>query len=94
LGRQLGDEVIHMMLDNLGRDERLLPDVRALLQSLEPVLLKLSQADPRFFSERQHPARLFLDRLTHRSLAFSRLTTGVHRFLKTATQAFSAGSGR
>ncbi|MBK9573048.1 MAG: DUF1631 family protein [Rhodoferax sp.] len=90
LGRQLGDEVIHMMLDNLGRDERLLPDVRALLQSLEPVLLKLSQADPRFFSERQHPARLFLDRLTHRSLAFSSARDeGVQRFLKTATQAFS-----
>lgn len=90
LGRQLGDEVIHMMLDNLGRDERLLPDVRALLQSLEPVLLKLSQADPRFFSERQHPARMFLDRLTHRSLAFStERDEGVQRFLKTATQAVS-----
>ena len=88
LGKQLGDEVIHMMLDNLGRDERLLHDVRVLVQSLEPVLLKLSQADPRFFSERQHPARLFLDRLTHRSLAFSSAhDEGVHRFLKAATQA-------
>lgn len=88
LGKQLGEEVIHMMLDNLGRDERLLRDVRELLQSLEPVLLKLSQVDPRFFSERQHPARMFLDRLTHRSLAYSSLhDEGFHKFLKTATQA-------
>ncbi len=88
LGKQLGDEVIHMMLDNLGRDERMLPQVRELLQSLEPVLLKLSQADPRFFSERQHPARMFLDRLTHRSLAYSAVhDEGYQRFMKAATQA-------
>lgn len=88
LGKQLGDEVIHMMLDNLGRDERLLPQVRELLQSLEPVLLKLSQDDPRFFSERQHPARMFLDRLTHRSLAYSAVhDEGFQRFMKAATQA-------
>ncbi|MDP2369971.1 DUF1631 family protein [Rhodoferax sp.] len=88
LGKQLGEEVIRMMLDNLGRDERLLPQVRDLLQSLEPVLMKLSQVDPRFFSERQHPARMFLDRLTHRSLAYSTVhEEGFQKFLKAATQA-------
>jgi hypothetical protein len=90
LGKQLGEEVIRMMLDNLGRDERMLAEVRALLQSLEPLLMKLSQADPRFFSERQHPARMFLDRLTHRSLAFSsEHDEGYAKFMKTATQAVS-----
>ena len=97
LGKQLGEEVIRMMLDNLGRDERLLPQVRDLLQSLEPVLMKLSQVDPRFFSERQHPARMFLDRLTHRSLAYSTVhEEGFQKFLKAATQALgvlSKGDG-
>jgi Protein of unknown function (DUF1631) len=71
LGRQLGKEVVRLMLENLIRDNRLLPQVRLFLKELEPVLLQLSQTDPRFFSERQHPARQLLDRMTHRSLAFS-----------------------
>ena len=71
LGRQLGKEVVRLMLENLIKDNRLLPQVRVLLKELEPVLLQLSQTDPRFFSERQHPARQLLDRMTHRSLAFS-----------------------
>ena len=71
LGRQLGKEVVRLMLENLIKDNRLLPQVREFLKELEPVLLQLSQTDPRFFSERQHPARQLLDRMTHRSLAFS-----------------------
>jgi len=71
LGRQLGEEVVRLMLENLMKDQRLLPRVRDMIKELEPVLLQLSQSDPRFFSERQHPARQLLDRVTHRSLAFS-----------------------
>ena len=70
LGRQLGEEVVRMMLENLMQDRRLMPRVRHSLKALEPVLIKLSQHDPRFFSERQHPARQFMDRITSRSLAF------------------------
>ena len=70
LGRQLGEEVVRMMLENLMQDRRLMPRVRQCLKSLEPVLIKLSQRDPRFFSERQHPARQYMDRITSRSLAF------------------------
>ena len=70
LGRQLGEEVVRMMLENLMEDRRLMPKVRQSLKTLEPVLIKLSQRDPRFFSESQHPARQFMDRITSRSLAF------------------------
>lgn len=71
LGGQLGEEVVRLMLENLTQDQRMLAPVRNSLKALEPVLLKLSAVDARFFSERQHPARLFLERITHRSLAFS-----------------------
>lgn len=71
LGQQLGREVVLLMLENLKSDRRLLPPVRASLQTLEPVLIQLAQHDGRFFSERHHPARVFLDRMTHRSLAFA-----------------------
>ena len=71
LGLQLGEEVVRLMLDNLMQDDRLLPHVRELIGRLGPVLLSLSQSDPRFFSERQHPARQFLERITHRSLGYA-----------------------
>lgn len=90
LGRQLGAEVIRMMLDNLMLDKRLLPEVRDVIKRLESTLLVLAQADPRFFSDRQHPARQFLDRLTHRSLGFaSESEEGFFRFLESIADAVS-----
>lgn len=91
LGKQLGFEVVRLMLDNLMQDERLLQKVRALIKTLEPVLLALSNADPRFFSERQHPARQFLDRVTHRSLGYtSEQDEGFSRFLGSISEAVEA----
>ncbi len=71
LGRELGEEVVRLMLENLTQDHRMLAGVRNNLKRLEPVLLALSQSDARFFSERQHPARQFMDKITNRSLAFT-----------------------
>ena len=71
LGRELGGEVVRLMLENLTQDHRMLAGVRSNLKTLEPVLLALSQTDARFFSERQHPARQFMDKITSRSLAFT-----------------------
>jgi hypothetical protein len=83
LGRQLGEEVVRLMLDNLMQDERLLPKVREQIKALEPVLLRLSKTDPRFFSDRKHPARKLLDRITHLSLGYqSERDEGFYRFLE------------
>ena len=71
LGRELGEEVVRLMLENLTQDHRMLAGVRKSLKQLEPVLMTLSQSDARFFSERQHPARQFMDKMTSRSLAFT-----------------------
>jgi hypothetical protein len=70
LGRLLGQEVVRLMLDNLTQDERLLPAIRQQIGLMEPVLIELSHADPRFFSERQHPARQLLEVITQRSLGY------------------------
>lgn len=70
LGQQLGEEVVRLMLDNLGKDQRLLLPVRVQVKELEPLLLSLAQSDPRFFSDKRHPARQFLDRITHQSLGY------------------------
>jgi hypothetical protein len=94
LGVQLGKEVVLLMLDNLMQDKRLLPAVRSSLKALEPVLVKLSEQDGRLFSERHHPARLFLDRMTHRSLAYSNAEApGYARFQKSFDNAVSVLTG-
>ncbi|MBK8071717.1 MAG: DUF1631 family protein [Ramlibacter sp.] len=91
LGKQLGEEVTRLMLDNLIQDERLLPRVRQMLQTLEGVLLTLAKADQRFFSDKQHPARVFLDRVTHRSLAFTtERDEGFLKFIKAVEKAIAA----
>lgn len=70
VGGVLGEEVTRVMLENLTQDERLLPKLRALLRRLEPALLVLSQVDTRFFSNKDHPARQFLDEVTDRCIGF------------------------
>ena len=91
IGKQLGEEVIHLMLESLIEDERMLVKVRQMLQALEPVLLQLAQIEPRFFSEKQHPARQLLDRITHRSLAFTAESDeGYFKFMRTVEQAVTA----
>lgn len=97
LGRQLGEEVVRLMLDNLMQDSRMLASIRQNLKVLEPVLLRLSYTDPRFFSDKKHPARQFLDKFTNRSLAFtSEAEEGYARFQKTldnAVQVLVGGEG-
>lgn len=70
LGRLLGQEVVRLMLEALTHDQRLLPAIRQQVGLLEPALVRLSLAEPRFFSERQHPARLLLEAITQRSLGY------------------------
>lgn len=70
LGQQLGQEVVRLMLDNLAKDTRLLMPVRAQIKELAPLFLNLAESDHRFFSDKRHPARQFLDRITHDSLGF------------------------
>jgi hypothetical protein len=94
LGRELGEEVVRMMLDNLMQDQRMLPGIRKNLKAMEPVLLRLSTTDPRFFSEKRHPARHFLDKITSRSLAFTSVDEpGFSRFQKTLDNAVSVLAG-
>ncbi len=87
LGTQLGAEVVRLMFDNLSADKRLLTEFKRQLKALEPSVLKLAEQDSRFFSDRTHPARQFLDLVTQRSLAFSNeKDPGWQRFLVTVEE--------
>lgn len=69
--RSLASEVVMLMLRQITEDPRLLPALRSLLAGLKPVLLQLARTDPRFFADRQNPARRLLDVITMRGLAFT-----------------------
>jgi hypothetical protein len=87
----LGLEVVHLLVDNLAADPRLLPGVRDVVRELEPALLRLALVDPRFFSDRDHPARQFLEQVTQRSLAWtSPHEPGCAAFMDTLQQATEA----
>ena len=82
--KSLASEVVHLMLDGMMRDTRLLPPVRTMLQRLEPALLRIAHEDPRFFADKLNPARRLLDEVTQRSLAFEHVgSRGLSRFLAT-----------
>jgi hypothetical protein len=82
-GEQVGEEVVRLMLEDLTQDVRLMPKVREVLALLEPVLLQFAKEDARIFSHRDHPARVLLNRFTHRALGFkAESDPGFDRFLK------------
>ena len=70
LGQALGIEVVGLMIEQLTNDERLLAPVRQLISEAEPAFLRLGLTDPRFFSDKKHPARLLLETITAKSLAY------------------------
>ena len=70
LGKALSLEVVSLMIDNIVTGTQLLGPVKTVIRSLEPALLCLAEIDPRFFSNKGHPARRLLQEITHRSLAY------------------------
>ncbi len=70
VGQSLGLEVVNLMVENIASDPRLLPPLQQAVRALEPALLRLALIDPRFFSDKLHPARRLLEQMTQRSLAW------------------------
>src|SRR5690606_12177757 len=67
---------------------RLMPALKRHLKAMEPAVYKLAKNDSRFFSDRTHPARQVLDRITQRSLAFtSDQDPGFARFMASVESA-------
>lgn len=88
VAQALSLEVVSLMVDNMASNPRLLEPIQRLIAELEPALLLLSLVDPRFFTDKQHPARELLQEITHRSLAYeSTQAPGFGGFLKDLQQA-------
>jgi hypothetical protein len=67
----LGIEVIRKLVAHVAQDPRLLKPVRESIVALEPSLLRLALADPRFFSDEDHPGRRLMERVAQRSFKFN-----------------------
>jgi hypothetical protein len=84
----LAQEVVRLMVDSISSDKRLLAPVQECVRELEPALMRLALDDPRFFSDRRHPARRLLDELTQRSLAWETpQSPGFQSFIEPLRQA-------
>ncbi|MBK6591908.1 MAG: DUF1631 family protein [Burkholderiales bacterium] len=83
LGQALSLEVIALMIDNIAQDPRLLAPVQDLIRRLEPPLLRLALVDARLFTHKQHPARVLVQEIADRSLAYAAVTAaGFTAFLR------------
>ena len=83
LGDALSMEVVALMVDNIAHDSRLPWPVQQFVRALEPALMQLALADPRFFSNKEHPARCLLQDITDHSLAFNGAEApGFNRFMR------------
>ncbi|MDB5886128.1 MAG: hypothetical protein JWR74_2299 [Polaromonas sp.] len=71
LGQSLAIEVVGLMIEQMAHDERLLLPVRQIIAHAEPAFLRLAVTDPRFFSEKSHPARKLLEAITRASLGYA-----------------------
>ncbi len=89
--RALGQEVVNLMVENIATDKRLLAPVQQAVRDLQPALQRLALQDPRFFSDRKHPARRLLDQMTQRSLAWqAEDAPGFAAFIEPLRQAVEA----
>ncbi len=87
-GQALALEVVDLMIEKIASDPRLLPPVQQTVRELEPALLRLAMDDPRFFSDRKHPARRLLEQMTQRSLAWEAIEApGFNAFIEPLQQA-------
>jgi hypothetical protein len=82
LGQSLAIEVVGLMIEQMANDPRLLAPVREIIANAEPAFLRLGVTDPRFFSDKTHPARRLLELITASSLAYSsESATGFSQFM-------------
>ncbi len=90
VAQALSLEVVNLMVDNIARDPRLLEPVQALIRELEPALMRLALVDARLFTDKHHAARMLVQEVTHRSLAYANVQSpGFLAFLDEVREAIA-----
>jgi hypothetical protein len=71
IAQVMGIDVVRRLVNQVARDPLLLAPVREAMVALEPTLLRLAMAQPRFFSEADHPARRLVESVARRSFKYN-----------------------
>ncbi|MDQ7050340.1 MAG: DUF1631 domain-containing protein [Enterobacterales bacterium] len=62
-------DIVSMLFDFILEDASIQPEVKSVIGRLQIPMLKVGLVDPKFISNRRHPARLLLNELAHAGLS-------------------------
>jgi hypothetical protein len=71
VSQALGLDAVRTLVNQVAGDARVLAPVREAFVALEPALLRVALADPRFFGDDSHPARRFIEEVAQRSFKYN-----------------------
>ena len=71
VSQAVGLDLVRKLVGQVARDPLLLAPVREAVVALEPALLRLALAKPRYFGEANHPARRLVEQVAQRSFRFN-----------------------
>ena len=71
VAQAVGLDLVRKLVGQVARDPLLLAPVREAVVALEPALLRLALAQPRYFGEADHPARRLVEQVAQRSFRFN-----------------------
>ena len=71
VSQAVGLDLVRKLVGQVARDPLLLAPVREAVVALEPALLRLALAQPRYFGEVDHPARRLVEQVAQRSFRFN-----------------------
>ena len=91
VAQAMGLDVVRKLVNQVAQDPLLLAPVREAVVALEPSLLRLAMANPRFFSEDGHPARRLVECVAQRSFKYNdEFASEFAEFFGPVQQAFNA----
>lgn len=91
VAQAMGLDVVRKLVNQVAQDPLLLAPVREAVVALEPSLLRLAMANPRFFSEDAHPARRLVECVAQRSFRYNdEFSSEFAEFFGPVQQAFNA----
>lgn len=71
ISQAVGLDLVRTLVNQVAQDPLLLAPVREAVVALEPALLRQALANPRFFSEDDHPARRLVESVAQRSFKYN-----------------------
>ncbi|MCW5652702.1 DUF1631 family protein [Hydrogenophaga sp.] len=71
VAQAVGLDLVRTLVSQVARDPLLLAPVREAVVALEPALLRLALANPRFFNEDHHPGRRLVESVAQRSFKYN-----------------------